>query len=133
MAALKTLILWLTFACLFLTVGALVARAFVTTVEDSAFDGQRTRPTVSFEHDEHNEAAGIESCNTCHHFYENGEKLDDRDSIGMECSDCHYEAQDDKLEMIQVYHRQCKSCHLEEKTGPVQCGQCHTKTPENSK
>lgn len=131
MAALKTKTLWVIFACLFLTVAAVAARAYMTTVEDNAFDGQRMRPTVSFKHDEHNEAAGIESCNTCHHFYEDGKKLEDADSIGMQCSECHYESESDKLELIRVYHKQCKTCHLEEKSGPVQCSQCHTKTEKD--
>ncbi|MFP4159832.1 MAG: acidic tetraheme cytochrome c3 TmcA [Desulfobacterales bacterium] len=132
MAVFRKKILLPVLACLFLTAAAVWAQGYITSVEDSAFDGQRTRPAVSFNHDEHNEAAGIESCNTCHHYYEDGKKLDDQDSIGMECSDCHYEGKNDRLELIRVYHLQCKNCHQEEKKGPVQCGQCHTRKTENS-
>ncbi|MFW6082080.1 MAG: acidic tetraheme cytochrome c3 TmcA [Desulfosalsimonas sp.] len=133
MAVFRKKILLPVLACLFLTAAAVWAQGYITSVEDSAFDGQRTRPSVSFDHDEHNETAEIESCTTCHHYYEDGKKLDDQASIGMECSDCHYESENDRLELIRVYHLQCKTCHKEEKKGPVQCGQCHTRktdTPE---
>ncbi|MFW6052947.1 MAG: acidic tetraheme cytochrome c3 TmcA [Desulfosalsimonas sp.] len=131
MAALKTNILRLLVVFFILAAGAAAAGAYVTIVEDSAFDGRRMRPQVSFEHDAHNEKAGIESCNTCHHFYENGEKRKDSDSVGMECSNCHYKAESGELELIRIYHKQCKSCHLQKNQGPVLCGQCHGKTGEN--
>lgn len=102
--------------------------AFTTVVKDKAFsDDERTKPTVSFLHEEHNEAAGINDCNTCHHAWEDGEKLTDQDSVGMECSDCHFSPPDDtKMDLMRVYHDQCRSCHMEEKAGPILCGECHT-------
>ncbi|MBS3732019.1 MAG: cytochrome c3 family protein [Desulfobacterales bacterium] len=118
--------LWLLIipALLFLA-AAVCAQGYITKVEDSGFE-KHTRPAVSFAHDAHNEAAGIESCNTCHHMYEDG-KLQDQASIGMECSSCHLDGYSGRLELIRVYHLQCKSCHLDQKAGPVQCAQCHRK------
>jgi hypothetical protein len=100
----------------------------ITTVSDSAFDPrQMMRPPVSFLHDEHNEKAGIEECNACHHAYEDGKKTDDS-SEGMECSECHtLEDKSDPLPLIRVYHLQCRGCHQEKKAGPVMCGECHVK------
>ena len=54
----------------------------VTTVDDSAFE-EKMRPSVPFLHDEHNETAEIEDCNTCHHVYEEGEKAEDESSEDM--------------------------------------------------
>ena len=99
----------------------------VTTVEDSAFSEKRQKPVVSFYHDEHNEAAGIYDCTTCHHLWEDGEKLPYDDSIGMECSDCHLsDPKQTEMDLISAYHQQCRTCHLEEKAGPILCGECHT-------
>jgi len=113
--------------CLFLMIGILpaVSQEDIKTVNDSAFI-KLTRPPVTFFHDAHNEKADIEECNVCHHLFENGERLDDDDSIGMECSECHLlKTQDAIVDLIRVYHLQCGGCHLEQKTGPVLCGECH--------
>lgn len=101
---------------------------FMTTVQDSAFDDRgRMKPIVSFHHDEHNMAAGIYDCNTCHHVWEDGEKLPYEDSVGMECSSCHLaEPGDNEMDLIRAYHLQCRSCHMGEKAGPILCGECHT-------
>jgi len=99
----------------------------IKTVNDSAFK-KRTRPQVAFSHDAHNEKALIDECNVCHHMFENGKPLDDDDSIGMECSECHYsKTQDAVADLIRVYHLQCSGCHLQQKSGPVVCGECHRK------
>lgn len=105
------------------------AQFSMTTVEDSAFaDRQRMKPLVSFTHDEHNEAAGIENCNTCHHVWEDGELLPDQSSIGMECSDCHLsDPGDTHMDLIRAYHLQCRDCHMEQKAGPITCSGCHNK------
>jgi len=100
----------------------------ITTVEDSAFaDRERMKPVVSFYHDEHNEAAGIYDCSVCHHMYDDGEKMEGADSIGMECSACHMAEPDQtEMDLIRAYHLQCRTCHMEEKAGPILCGECHT-------
>ena len=114
------------FALFFIALGA-GAQNSVTTVEDSAFsDKNRRQPIVAFEHDAHNYKAGIQQCNTCHHYYENGKKLAGADSVGMECSACHLaQPEDDRMDLIRSYHLQCRSCHIKNKAGPILCGQCH--------
>jgi hypothetical protein len=99
----------------------------VTTVKDSAFE-ETMRPSVPFMHDEHNEMAEIEECNTCHHVYEDGEIAEDESSEDMECSECHSSDDDENpMSLVKIYHLRCKGCHQEKKSGPVMCGECHIK------
>ena len=99
----------------------------IKTVDDSAFE-KKTRPPAVFFHDAHNENAGIYDCNECHHIYEDGKRSDDETSIGMECSECHYAKDRDAIiDLIRSYHLLCSGCHLQQKAGPVICGQCHRK------
>ncbi len=98
----------------------------VKVVADSAFE-KEMRPPVIFLHDSHNEKTGIDECNICHHVYEDGQIIDDS-SDDMECSECHMENNDNNpMMLIKVYHKRCKGCHMEQKSGPVQCGECHVK------
>jgi hypothetical protein len=97
----------------------------ITAVRDSAFE-TRTRPPVPFDHDGHNEKAGLFDCNICHHIYEDGKRLDYEASIGMECSSCHMDRSGaGVMDVIRAYHLQCRGCHLENAAGPVWCSQCH--------
>ena len=100
----------------------------VTAVKDSAFK-ERMRPRAVFFHDAHNETAEIEECNVCHHVYKNGElwsKMNHRED--SECSECHLKAGDKAVfTLVKVYHQRCRSCHLEQKKGPVACCECHVK------
>lgn len=95
------------------------------TVHDSAFT-KKIRPPVAFFHDTHNEKAGLDDCAACHHAYADGKQLAGEDSIGMECSECHYGKPGDGIpDLIRAYHLQCGGCHRERKAGPVLCGECH--------
>lgn len=97
----------------------------VTNVEDSAFE-EKMRPAVPFLHDKHNETAGIDECNTCHHVYEDGKKIEDDSSEDQECSECHTPNNgDNPLSLVKIYHLQCKGCHQEKKAGPIMCSECH--------
>ena len=96
----------------------------VETVSDSAFSKHRRPPAVFF-HDEHNEKAELEDdCSACHHVWEDGVKLEDETSEDFECSECHLEGGDTNA-LAGRYHIQCKGCHLEQRKGPVMCGECH--------
>ncbi|MBF0226261.1 MAG: cytochrome c3 family protein [Desulfobacterales bacterium] len=112
---------------LILIFGLSYSQEDVTTLEDSTLT-TLMRPAVSFNHDEHNEKANIVECNVCHHVYENGLKSEDSSSEDMECSECHASKKvDDVVPLIDVYHKRCKSCHIEQKAGPVMCSECHRK------
>jgi hypothetical protein len=100
----------------------------ISFVGDSAFS-ERMRPAVPFLHDEHNEMAGIEDCNECHHVWEDGVKMEGDSSEDQECSECHLsdDAGDTEMDLIKAYHDMCKRCHMSQKAGPIQCSECHIK------
>ena len=99
----------------------------MTVVDNSVFDNPQRSPSV-FVHDQHNEAAGIDNCGTCHHVYEDGKLVEDESSEDMRCSDCHYlKAVDGQPGLMNAFHANCKGCHEAEGSGPVMCGECHVK------
>ncbi|MBW1829116.1 MAG: cytochrome c3 family protein, partial [Deltaproteobacteria bacterium] len=59
----------------------------MTVVDNDVFDNPQRDPSL-FRHDDHNEAAGIEDCNECHHVYEEGKKVEES-SEDQSCSECH--------------------------------------------
>jgi len=74
---------------------------------------QKLRGPVPFGHKTHAEM--FKPCATCHH----------KDKPGKErnCStNCH-----GGPTMKEVFHEQCKGCHMKEKSGPVKCDGCHKK------
>lgn len=103
------------------------AQEDIITVDDSAFKS-RMRPFVSFVHDEHNELAKIDDCSECHHIFDdNLKKMKGDSSEDMECSECHLKDGQQITRLIKAYHNRCKGCHLEKKSGPVICAECHKK------
>lgn len=99
----------------------------MTVVDNSVFDNPQ-RTSSLFKHDEHNEVAGIEDCNECHHIYEDGKKLEDESSEDQGCSECHgMEASDNKPPLMKAFHTNCKGCHQKLDKGPIMCGECHVK------
>jgi len=108
------------------TVAPAQSQEGVTVVDDTAFQ-HRQRPLAVFPHDKHNEKAGIEECQTCHHFYENGKMLPGESSEDQECSACHsLESGHNPRPLMKAYHDLCSSCHRQKKMGPVTCGACHS-------
>ena len=99
----------------------------MVSVDNAVFDNPQ-RPPAVFKHDEHNEMAELDDCSECHHVYENGVKVEDESSEDASCSDCHQlDASDDSPSLMNAFHLNCKGCHLEQKAGPVTCGECHRK------
>ena len=99
----------------------------MTHVPNDDFDNPQRVPSL-FNHEEHNETAGIEECNECHHIYENGVKSETESSEDQRCSDCHESrASDDMPALRKAFHINCKGCHLQQKKGPIMCGECHVK------
>ncbi|TWI68890.1 class III cytochrome C family protein [Desulfobotulus alkaliphilus] len=96
------------------------------TVTDPAFE-RKTRGTVAFDHDMHMDAPGVMDCATCHHYYEDGVLIEFQSSEGLSCSECHMGSGGDTLPLIEAYHQQCRSCHIEQQAGPVTCAGCHVK------
>jgi len=99
----------------------------MTVVDNSVFDDPQRTPSL-FKHEEHNEAAGIEDCNECHHIYEDGKKVEDESSEDQSCSECHgMEASGNKPALMKAFHINCKGCHQKLDKGPIMCGECHVK------
>jgi hypothetical protein len=99
----------------------------MTVVDDPAFTDLQ-RPLPVFRHDQHNEQAGIEECNVCHHVYEDGKLVEDDSSEGELCSDCHdLTGSGRQPGLMKAFHFNCQGCHEKEKKGPVMCGQCHVR------
>lgn len=85
-----------------------------------------TRQPACFDHENH---ADFYDCATCHHVYDDdGNPVKGESSEGMYCSDCHYDSNDPKqMDLMSRYHKQCKECHIQEKSGPITCAGCHKK------
>ena len=99
----------------------------MVVVDNKVFDKPQ-RPPAVFVHEEHNENAQIEECGLCHHVYEEGTLVEDESSEDQRCSDCHgLEPEGDQPGLMKAFHLNCKGCHLEKKSGPVMCGECHVK------
>jgi hypothetical protein len=99
----------------------------MTAVDNAVFPKPQRSPAI-FEHDDHNDAAGIEECQVCHHVYEDGVLLEDESSEDQLCSDCHDLEPSGRMPgLMKAFHLNCKGCHLEKKEGPVMCGECHRK------
>ncbi|MBU1171171.1 MAG: cytochrome c family protein [Proteobacteria bacterium] len=97
----------------------------LTVLSNQAFTDPK-QPQVIFYHDEHNEKAGIDNCEACHHVYDDMGPVDGETSEGSPCSDCHEAVHfGDGITLATAFHKRCKGCHLEVKQGPVMCGQCH--------
>lgn len=97
-------------------------------MDTSAFETIR-RPAALFDHDDHNEKAGLEDCAVCHHVWEEGKIVEDESSEDMACSECHglRPGPENTMALANAYHTQCRTCHSDVGKGPLLCGQCHKK------
>ncbi|HSO18118.1 MAG TPA: cytochrome c3 family protein [Desulfosarcina sp.] len=118
---------------LILMLGVLAAVTFawsqddMIVVDNTVFANPQRTPS-RFEHDLHNEAAGIDDCAECHHVYEDGKLVEDESSEDQRCSECHDpEGSGDRPSLIKAFHANCKGCHQAEEKGPILCGECHVK------
>jgi len=100
----------------------------IVRMDTSAFDTTR-RPAALFDHDQHNENAGLEDCAVCHHVWEEGKIVEDESSEDSPCSECHglRPGPENSMALANAYHTQCRTCHIDSGKGPLLCGQCHKK------
>ena len=100
----------------------------MVAVDNRVFDNPQRTASI-FEHDVHNETAGIEDCAACHHVYDDdGNLVEDESSEDSSCSECHGASDDGRMPNLRkAYHLNCKGCHIKEGAGPVLCGECHVK------
>ncbi len=99
----------------------------MTAVDSTVFNNPQRTPS-RFEHDVHNETAGIDDCAECHHVYEDGILVEGESSEDERCSDCHsLESSNGQPSLIKAFHANCKGCHQSQGKGPILCGECHIK------
>ncbi len=73
---------------------------------------------VLFTHQVHTEDLGY-SCDDCHH------EMEDEDTYS--CLGCHEaEGDEDLPSRADSMHDQCKGCHEDVDSGPVDCNSCHS-------
>jgi hypothetical protein len=100
-------------------------------VVDNSIFNKPVRAPALFEHDVHNETAGIDDCAECHHLYEDGKRVEDESSEDQACSECHsLKGGNGNPSLRRAYHLNCKGCHLEKAAGPIMCLQCHRSSPD---
>jgi hypothetical protein len=97
----------------------------ITFLDNDNFENPQESPS-DFDHDFHWIDLEIE-CNECHHVYENGVMVKDRNSNDKRCSECHPLKADTehKIPLLEAFHSSCEDCHKKEGKGPVMCGECH--------
>ncbi len=126
---------WKSIAYILLVIGILTAflahsrNETVPVIDNSVFDNPQ-RTAAVFDHDDHNEKAGLEyDCAFCHHVYDGDKLVEGESSEDYYCSDCHYleKAPDNTVSLREAFHIRCRSCHFETNKGPVLCGECHKK------
>ncbi len=113
-------------AVFFLLTSLVYSQTQLKELYDSAFK-KHQRPAVSFQHDKHNQKASLYDCSICHHLYKDGKLIKGAMSLGQRCSDCHKleKTSNNKVPLMDAYHRLCIGCHKQRKKGPVTCGECH--------
>ncbi len=99
----------------------------MTTIAPTDFDHPQ-RPAAIFKHDAHNEKADIEDCETCHHLYEDGNRIPDESSEDQSCAECHPVKSSGAVRPLrQAFHDNCIKCHQRQGKGPRLCGECHVR------
>jgi hypothetical protein len=95
-------------------------------VDNSVFERPVRSPAL-FDHDVHNDIAGLDDCSICHHVYENGRRSETQSSEGMMCADCHSLSRgaENPIPLRRAFHLSCKGCHVERRAGPLMCAECH--------
>ena len=107
------------------TQNAIEIRADILPIDSMKAFGKLDRPPVTFLHQKHTEALEKKNkdCTTCH--------LSEKDRLSVK-----YMRLEDttKQEVMDIFHINCIGCHRDmadarEKSGPVECGECHTDKP----
>jgi hypothetical protein len=104
------------------------ARADVIQIDSMTTFGKLEKPPVEFLHDAHTETLSQKNknCAACHRI--------DNGGMSLKFKRIKDTA---RIEVMNVYHKECISCHGEmkvegEKTGPVECDDCHAEKAEHS-
>ncbi|MCD6294659.1 MAG: cytochrome c3 family protein [Deltaproteobacteria bacterium] len=109
-------------AAAFLLIGVVCYVAFAKKAPENPIRImlKNTGGNVLFDHTEHlsEDGYGIE-CADCHH------NLENEGDTPAACSECHDAEGEDAPKLVDALHSQCKGCHEEGGSGPVNCAECH--------
>ncbi len=104
---------------------AALSQENIKSLAPEAF-GKLTRPPARFNHDQHNEKAGLTDCVVCHHGGSDGKIDRSASTEGTPCAECHkVKPAGRSTGLMNAYHKQCIGCHKARGKGPLACGQCH--------
>ena len=109
-------------AAVFLLVGIVCYAAFAQKAPESPIRimFKNTGGNVLFDHKTHLSEDGYGfACDDCHH------DIEEEGDTPAACSECHTPDGEEAPKRVDVLHAQCKDCHDEGGSGPVECGQCH--------
>jgi hypothetical protein len=122
----KTVTLAIILALAFIWAALSFAQEDMRTVDNTVF-GRPARPPAVFDHDIHNEDAGLDDCGICHHVYVDGRRSETQTSEDQSCSECHSPSGKgpNPIPLRRAFHLNCKGCHTERSAGPVMCAECH--------
>ena len=123
MTSKKDLTIALSLAILFLATGIICYASFPPPVpkEPVRLMFKNAAGKVLFGHSTHAENYDL-SCVDCHHNIED----EDQDQRVYNCSECHESTGDEAMPgRADAFHTQCKGCHENAGTGPVECNSCH--------
>ena len=97
------------------------------TINNKGYRRKANNP-VLFPHLAHSEDYGIE-CRECHHEYKGGKNVWEEGDLVKRCIICHSptKRQGHVLRLVFAYHFNCRGCHKEMESGPVECRDCHKK------
>jgi hypothetical protein len=99
---------------LFLFAGFMPCLAAETDYIDNSAYTKPTQSKVNFNHDSHNENAGIDDCNGCHHLYEDGVLIESESSEDMPCAECHSPKMFNKAATLTTaFHKNFKGCNIQ--------------------
>ena len=119
MTSKKDLTIALSLAILFLATGIICYASFPPPVpkEPVRLMFKNAAGKVLFGHSTHAENYDL-SCVDCRHNIEDEEVYN--------CSECHESTGDEAMPgRADAFHTQCKGCHENAGTGPVECNSCH--------
>lgn len=123
----RAIVAWALAAAAILSAAGVNSQENLKILRPDAFPNAQ-RPPVAFAHDAHNEKAGIEGCQECHHVYQEGNRVPDESSEGTPCAECHgLQGSGRQPGLMTAFHLNCKGCHQAQKKGPVMCGECHVR------
>ncbi len=108
-------------ATIFLVVGVVCYAAFPNKAPEEPIRLmlQSSAGKILFDHKEHSSEAGYDlSCTDCHHNME-------EDETPSSCGECHEPESEDPIKRSEAFHLQCKGCHDDSGSGPVECSECH--------